>query len=116
MLQFLSDENFNNDLSRGLLLRNPAFDLTRVQDEGLTGAEDATILAWAAQNGRIVLTHDRRTFPHHANRRVEAGDAMPGVFVVNDRLPLRPIIDELLLIDSCSKPAEWWGIILFLPL
>jgi hypothetical protein len=116
MLRYVSDENFNNDLSRGLLLRNPALDLTRVQDEGLSGADDSAILAWAAENGRIVLTHDRRTFPHHANRRVEAGEEMPGVFFVDDRLPLRPAIEKLLLIDSCSEPAEWRGLVLYLPL
>lgn len=41
---------------------------------------------------------------------------MPGVFVLNDRIPVRQAIDELLLIDSCSEPAEWEGLVLYLPL
>jgi hypothetical protein len=32
MLQFLADENFNGDIVRGLLLRQPDLDLVRVQD------------------------------------------------------------------------------------
>jgi predicted nuclease of predicted toxin-antitoxin system len=59
MVRLLSDENFNGDIVRGLLLRRPDLDLRRVQDAGLEAADDPTILEWAAANNRIVLTHDR---------------------------------------------------------
>lgn len=58
MLRFLSDENLNNDIVRGLLRRKPEIDLVRVQDVGLSGADDPTVLAWAAQDGRVLLTQD----------------------------------------------------------
>lgn len=74
------------------------------------------MLAWAAEEGRILLTHDRATLPGFAHSRVVEGAAMPGVFVLNDRIPVRQAIDELLLIDSCSEPAEWEGLVLYLPL
>ncbi len=57
------DENFNGDIFRGLLLRHPNLDLLRVQDVGLREVDDPAILAWAADNGRILLTHDRATMP-----------------------------------------------------
>ena len=63
MLRLLTDENFNGDIIRGLLLREPDLDLVRVQDVGLAGNDDQEILAWAAENDRIVLTHDRATMP-----------------------------------------------------
>ncbi len=59
MLRFVADENFNGDIVRGLLLRRPDVDLVRVQDAGLTGADDPEILAWATAHDRIVLSHDR---------------------------------------------------------
>lgn len=116
MLRFLSDENFNGDAVRGLLLRHPEFDLVRVQDVGLGGADDPTVLAWAAEKDRILLTHDRTTMPDFAHARVAAEEPMPGVFVVGDRLPLRQVIEELLLIDGCSEQAQWSGLVLYLPL
>jgi predicted nuclease of predicted toxin-antitoxin system len=58
MLRRLADESFNGDIVRGLLLRQPDLDLVRVQDVGLAGADDRDVLAWAAKNNRIVLTHD----------------------------------------------------------
>ena len=48
MLLLVSDENFNNDIVRGLLRRNPNLDIVRVQDVGLRGADDPDILEWAA--------------------------------------------------------------------
>jgi hypothetical protein len=45
MLSFLSDENLNGDIIRGLFLRQPNLDLIRVQDVGLQQVDDPTILA-----------------------------------------------------------------------
>ena len=35
MLRFVADENFNNNIVRGLLRRQPELDLVRIQDVGL---------------------------------------------------------------------------------
>jgi predicted nuclease of predicted toxin-antitoxin system len=88
----------------------------RIQDVGLSGLDDPAILAWAAENNRIVLTHDRTTMPDHAYARAAAGQPMPGVFIMSDRIPTGQVIKELLLIDACSEQAEWSGMVLFLPL
>jgi predicted nuclease of predicted toxin-antitoxin system len=116
MLRLLADENFNGDAIRGLLLRRPGLDLVRVQDVGLEGAEDPDVLAWAAENDRILLTHDRATLPDFAYARVSAGHPMPGVFVFNDRLAVRQVIDEVFLVDGCSEQAEWAGRVVHLPI
>ena len=55
MLRLLADENFNGDIVRALLLRQPDLNIVRVQDVGLAGAVDPDILAWAATNDRIAL-------------------------------------------------------------
>jgi predicted nuclease of predicted toxin-antitoxin system len=116
MLRLLSDENFNGDIVRGLFLRQPDLDLLRVQDVGLQEVDDPTILDWAASHDRILLTHDRATMPDFAYERLLRGEPMPGVFVINDRFPVRQAIDELLLMVDCSEQAEWKGIVLYLPL
>ena len=116
MLRLLADENFNGDAVRGLLLREPDLDLVRVQHVGLAGADDPDVLAWAAENNRIVLTHDRATMPDYAYQRVAAGQAMPGVFIVNDRLPVAQAIQEILLMVACSEQAEWSGRVVYLPM
>ena len=47
---------------------------------------------------------------------VAQGLPVPGVFVVNDRFPIRQAIDELLLINEGSEQAEWAGRVEYLPL
>ena len=56
MIRFLADENFNNQIVRGILRQNSDVDIVRIQDVELSGVDDPTVLAWAAQEGRIVLT------------------------------------------------------------
>jgi predicted nuclease of predicted toxin-antitoxin system len=116
VLRLLSDENFNADIVRGLLLRRPDLDLRSVHDVGLEGADDPTVLEWAAANNCILLTHDRATMPDFAYARVLAGQPMPGVLVLNDRTPVRQAIDELLMVEACSEQAEWTGLVAHLPL
>jgi len=116
MLRLLADENFNEDIVRGLLLRQPDTDIVSVHDVDLAGAEDPDVLAWAAENNRIVLTYDRATMADFAYERVAREEAMTGVFILNDRFPVGQAIEELLLIDGCSDQAEWHGRAVYVPL
>lgn len=116
MLRFLADENLNNDIVRGLLRRKPEIDLVRVQDVGLSGADDPTVLAWAAQQGRVLLTHDVTTITHYAYQRVQAGQLMPGIFAVVRSLPTGAAIEDLLLLAEYSLEGEWEGQVRYLPL
>jgi Domain of unknown function (DUF5615) len=116
MLNLLSDENLNGDIIRGLFLRQPNLDLIRVQDVGLIEVEDPAILAWAAEKQRIILTHDRATMPDFAYERLVRGESMPGMFAIDDRMPIRQAIDELLLLIDCTEQIEWNGVVLYLPL
>jgi hypothetical protein len=116
MLRLASDENFNGEVVRGLIRRQPDLDLVRTQDARLIGADDPTVLAWAVSEGRILLSHDRTTLPDFAYDRVRSGLPMPGVFISNDRLPIGQAIDEILILANCINMEEWEGIVLFLPL
>lgn len=116
MLLLAADENFNGNIVRGLLLRQPALDLVRLQDVGLSGAEDTVVLAWAAQEGRVLLTHDVSTITRYAYERIQAGQPMTGVFEVSRDLPIGRAIEEILLLAQCSLEGEWQGQVRYLPL
>ena len=116
MLRLLADENFNGDIVRGLLLRQPGLDMVRVQDIGLLGADDPGVLAWAAENDPIVLTHDRATMSDYAYERVAAGERTAGVFILNDRFPVGLAIEEILLMVACTEQVEWIGRAVHVPL
>ena len=115
-MRFLADENLNGRIVRGLLRRVPALDLVRVQDVGLSGASDPEVLAWAALENRILLTHDANTVPFFAYRRVQARAALPGVFIIPADAPTGVVIDDVLLLHAASRVDEWSGQVLYLPL
>jgi hypothetical protein len=116
MLRFVADENFNNNIIRGLLRRQPELDIVRVQDVGLRGADDPNVLEWAAQEGRVLLTHDVATITQYAYERVEAGLSMPGVFEVSSGVPIGRAIEDILLLAECTLEGELEGQVRYLPL
>jgi predicted nuclease of predicted toxin-antitoxin system len=116
VLKLVSDENFDGDIRRGLYRRRPDLDVVRVQDVGLSSTPDPEVLAWAAGEGRILLTHDRDTMPNFAYDRVRTGQPMPGVFLVSDRMPVGQAIDEILLAVECLPAEECKDFVRFFPL
>jgi hypothetical protein len=116
MLLLAADENFNNDIVRGLLRRKPDLDIVRLQDVDLSGADDPTILEWAAQENRVLLTHDVTTITKYAYERVHAGKRMPGVFEVSRSVSVGGAIEDVLLLVECSLEGEWEGKVQYLPL
>jgi hypothetical protein len=116
MVRLAFDENFNNDLLRGLSRRNPALDVVRVQDAGLRSADDPAVLAWAAAEGRVLASHDLSTLTAYAWARVKAGQPMPGLIEAGPDVPIAAAIEDLLLIAECGEPGEFEGQVLYLPL
>jgi len=101
-IRLLVDEDFDNDILRGVLRRRPGTDIARVQDVGLSGAEDPDVLEWAAQHGRVLLTHDVSTMKAHAYDRIARSLSMPGVFAVTQDVPIAVAIEEVLMLVECS--------------
>ena len=52
----------------------------------------------------------------YAYERVVAGQPMPGVFEVDQDMPIGNAVEELELIVRASLPDEWEGQVRFLPL
>lgn len=116
MLLLLADEDFDNDIVRGVFRRLPGAALVRVQDVGLAGRPDADVLEWAAQNGRVLLTHDVNTMLTQAYERLAADLPMTGVFAARQSLPVGQVIEEIALLAEYSEQEEWDGQVRFLPL
>src|SRR3972149_2411369 len=103
MLPLATDENFNNNIIRGLLIRRLDIDIIRIQDVGLSGEDDPIILDWAVKNNRILMTHDVESIPKFAYERIKSGIVMPGIFIVNQLIPIGRVIDDLLILIECSE-------------
>lgn len=115
-MKFLTDENFEGAIFRGLLRRKPDINIIRVQDIGLSATDDPTILEWADKEGRVLLTHDRRTMPRYAYQRMAEGKSIAGMLVMKATIPVSQAINDILLIEAVSTEEEWTDKVQDIPL
>ena len=97
VIPFLADHCFDEDILRAVIRRNPSIDFVLARDEGLQEAEDPDILAWAAQEGRVVITLDRNTMIAFALERIRHRQPMAGLVVINQFAP------------PCCETITWPG-------
>jgi hypothetical protein len=114
-VRFLADEDLDADIIEGLRFREPAVDILDVKSSGLRGMKDPDLLALAAQQDRILVTHDRRTMTRHFRARLAAGKSNPGLFIVPQQSAIGFIIESLLLVWSASQAEEWRNRVEYLP-
>ena len=87
-----------------------------MRDVGLNESSDAEVLAYAAEHGYILVSHDVNTMPNAAYNRMRSGQNIAGLLMAKQRDPIGPIIASLLLIWSASEAEEWENQVGFLPL
>ena len=114
--RFLADHDLNEHIVDGVLRREPTLEFVRARDVGLNGLPDPEVLAYAAEHGFLLVSHDVNTMPAHAFARIAAGEPMHGLLMVRQSLPMAAVIDSLVLIWSASDTEEWQNRVQFLPL
>lgn len=83
-IRFQADENLNEDIVTGVLRRAPEIDFEFADHAGLYKLSDLEVLAIAARDERILITHDLRSMPEHFARFIETRTC-PGVFIISQK-------------------------------
>lgn len=96
-VKFLADANFSRRIIRGLRRREPLVDFETAEEANLSGRPDYEVLGIAASQGRVLVTHDRKTMPA-AFGAFATQQQSSGVLIVPQSLPVITAIEELLLI------------------
>ena len=97
---FLADENLETQIQVQLRRHYPDIDIIDVRDVGLDHRPDEDILQWAADNNRIVVTHDVNSMRGLADSRTSAGLPMPGAIIVLDHISHGVAIEFIAYVDS----------------
>ncbi len=114
-IRFQADADLREVIIKSLLRYEPAIDFRSAQKADLAGLDDYKVLALAADDGRVLVTHDRKTMPHHFAKFIKARTGS-GVIVIPQDLSISAAVDELLLIWTASEASEWLDRICYLPL
>lgn len=114
-IRFQADADFNQNVVRAVKRRQAAIDFQTADEAGLRGLRDQEVLAAAAREGRILVTHDRHTMPQHFADFLSTMQS-PGVFILSQHLPISQAVEELLMVWQASEAEEWVDTIQALPL
>ena len=116
MIKILADQNFNGKILRGIKLRISELDCVATYEIGMEKYSDYDLLTFAANENRIILTHDAKTFPDFAYKKIAKGEKMYGVIVVSDQCPIGQAIDEIEISLICIDESEWENNVVRIPL
>ena len=114
--RFLADNDLNDAIIQGVLRREPAVEFVRLRERALDRRPDVEVLAYAARENWIVVSHDVNTMTDAAFSRIASSQPMTGLFLAHQRTPVAAAIDSLILIWSASELEEWINQVCFLPL
>ena len=114
--RFLADADLHRAIVTGVIRREPAIDFLTAQAAGLRRVKDPQVLVLAAEQQRVLVSHDVGTMPRHFRGFKETGNSSPGVFLIPQSLEIGRAIDELLLIWLASEASEWENRLEWLPL
>lgn len=107
-IRFHLDENVDPDIA--LALRCQSIDVTTTVEMGLRGQTDAAQLAFACQQGRVIVTHD----PDFLKIASQTTEHWGIAFCKKDVRTLGEIIRSLVLIYEVLSPDEMKGWIEYL--
>jgi len=106
MIRFQADADFNQLILRAFKRREPSADFRTATRATLAGLSDPEVLEMAADEERILVTHDAKTMPGHFADFISRRSS-PGVIIVPQHLPIGEVAEHLLLIWSATEPEEW---------
>jgi hypothetical protein len=114
-VRFQADADLNQIILLAVTRREPAIDFQTAMTAGLPGVADPEVLARAAKDGRVLVTHDRKTMPRHFAEFI-AHETSSGLLVIPQSLSVAAAVEELILIWSATEAKEWVNRISILPL
>jgi hypothetical protein len=113
--RFQADADLNRKIVAGLRRREPAIDFQDAYSGDVIGRPDPEVLAMAAGEGRVLVSHDRRTMLKHFGRFIQ-NQTSPGLILVSQGMDVGQAIEELLLVWAATEAQEWENAALFVPL
>ena len=114
-IRFQADADLNEDIVKGVLRRQPSVDFRTATAAQLHSLPDQEVLALAAEDGRILVSHDRKTMPRAFEVFVRTSKS-PGVLIASQKTDLLTVIEDLLLVWSATEAEEWANQLVTIPI
>lgn len=113
-IRFQADADLKQAIVTGTIRRETNIDFQSAYDAGLEGKTDQEVLAIAARDERLLVTHDRKTMPIEFGKFITT-QTSTGVVIISQNLPIGDAIESLILIWEVAEAEEWINQIMSIP-
>jgi hypothetical protein len=114
VIQFQADADLRQAIVTGVIRKEPNLDFRSANEADLEGIKDPEVLALAARDDRVLVTHDRKTMPTEFGQFITS-QTSSGVLIISQNLPISEAIDGIILIWEASTAEEWVNQIMTFP-
>lgn len=112
-IRFQADADLRQAIVLGVRRREPAIDFRDANQAGLRGLDDEQVLAVAAQENRVLVSHDQKTMASYFARFI-ATRPSPGLLIIPQKIPIGAAIEGILLVWTATTADEWLNQVSFL--
>jgi predicted nuclease of predicted toxin-antitoxin system len=113
-VRFQADADLRQAIVTGTIRRQLNLDFKSAYTALLEGKKDSEVLAIAAQDGRLLVTHDRKTMPSEFGKFIMSKTSS-GVLILSQNLSVSDAIEALILVWEASTAEEWINQMMSIP-
>lgn len=115
-IRFQADNDLKRIIVDATLRLEPRIDFQTAQTARLDDLDDGAVLRLASSQSRILVSHDKRTMPKALASFVVSGGTSPGVLlVIPQNVPIRDVVEALILIWADDRADDWSNLIVKIP-
>lgn len=114
-IRYQADNDLNRAIVEAIWRLEPRIDFQSAQAAKLDGVPDDIVLAHAAAEQRILVSHDVKTMPRHFAEFLQTSISA-GVLIAPQSLAREKVVDDLLLLWMVDEAGDWVNRIRILPL
>jgi hypothetical protein len=114
-IRFQADADLKHAIIAGVLRRRAIVDFRRAEAVPLEGLDDPIVLAKAAEDGRVLVSHDVTTMEGHF-REFTSRQTSPGLILISQtRVSIGQAIESLLLLWEVLEDSDLENRICLIP-
>ncbi|NHC36929.1 DUF5615 family PIN-like protein [Scytonema millei] len=113
-IRFQADADLKQAIVASTIRRETNIDFQSAYVAGLEGKTDQEVLAIAARDEGLLVTHDRKTMSIEFGKFITT-QTSTGVIIISQNLSISDAIESLILIWEASEAEEWINQIMSIP-
>jgi len=105
-IRFQADNDLKFGIVKAARRREPSMEFVSAHEAGLDGVDDPEVLNRAAEEGRVLVSHDRRTMLQYFRAHLAEGKSSPGLLIVSQGADIGQVVEALVYVWALADPLD----------